>query len=241
MKTQPLIPSLSGILYPADEIELKEILGFAENMGEIEKVDHLPLVAWIPSASYEYILSILQKTMRVVSVLKPKRIVIISGLHRPPIESDTRDSLFFPATDTIVSNAGIIPIDRDAIEMLRDSNELRTKCIDIYFKEEYAFELISPFIAYYYQHVPVIPMLIETKHASYSIAKEAIEIVCNTCRDTLYIIAANLNTDPKIQNDIEHPFGSLFSDFPFFPWQIIESRRAPVADVWYAGAIRKLS
>ncbi|MFQ3621463.1 MAG: AmmeMemoRadiSam system protein B [Spirochaetales bacterium] len=145
-------PIAEGLLYPEDPTLLKEQL-IHLGMG-IPDPPGASLGILTPHAAYDRCGKLLARAFRAVEKRKIQRVILLGAVHR-----EEEESIFLPESTAFRTPLGTLPVDVEIVEELFASG---TKLIknDIPHLEEHCLEVQLPFIAYYFPHVKIIPILL---------------------------------------------------------------------------------
>ena len=183
-KMQIRKPSVSGMFYPSDPDEIKNLLKGYFEKADIKKEEGRPVCAISPHAGYVYSGPVAAYSYKIFQNKNIKTFIVIAFSHRP----------FF--TNIAVSDAdfwetplGNIKVDKDIAQKLVDSSKF-IKFFGEGHNAEHSLEVQLPFIQYIDKNASVVPVSFGSQ--DYKFAEILADAICGIIkgRDDVAVIAS---------------------------------------------------
>ena len=146
-------PAVAGTFYPADPAELREMIsGF---LKQAKRSDGLPKAIIAPHAGYIYSGPIAASAYAQIKPARGriKRVVLLGPSHRVPFRG-----LAASGGDAFATPLGNVPIDKKAVEMIRDMPQV--EILDAAHVMEHSLEVQLPFLQEVLGEFNLVPLAV---------------------------------------------------------------------------------
>ncbi len=164
----------SDMYYPSDRQELEKLCSVTPLEG------HTPALVLLPHAGLDFVGGLYREAF--ARIHSPRRIVLLSAIHGEKMEDDASSSLFTLTSDDMETPLG--PVKIQAVEGL--------KVNDSYAEEEYALEILAPYVALNCPESVLMPIFasLSTKEDIQALTRVMVRLKKED-NDTLFIISGN--------------------------------------------------